>query len=156
MWKRKVQETSFPIFKIEGKETTRSGTFWSGWNASSLHWQIQVYRYLFRWLFFIRDDVLPETQKWIIRCIQDLQGLGRETTRYYFKMQTIWSRWRIPVQWTKNVHGREWNRVPNIHARQSATKWMSGKVPTNHRKWSWGYAASHWLIQWFLDIHGKS
>ena len=156
MWKRKVQETSSPIFKIKGKATTQSGTFWSGWDASSLYWWIQVYCYLLRQLFFIWDDVLFETQKWRIRCIQGLQGLGQEATHYYFKMQALWLRRRIPVKWTKNIYGREWNTIPNVHARQSTTKWTSRKVPANHHKWSWGYVASHWLIQQFLDICGKS
>ena len=48
MWKRKVQETSFPNFKIEGKMTTQFGSFQSGWNASSLHWWIQIYCHLLR------------------------------------------------------------------------------------------------------------
>ena len=60
--------------------TTRSCSFRSGQNASSLHWWIQVYHHLLRRLFLIWGDVLSQTQKWGIRCIQDLQGLGWKTT----------------------------------------------------------------------------
>ena len=151
MWKRKVQETSFPSFKIKGKTTLRSGTFQSGWNASSLYWWIQIYHHLLRQLLFFWGHALPQKEKWRITCNQTIQSMGQKTTWHHTEMQTIWS-WRVPVKWAKNLHGREWNWIPNVHARFSATKWMSGKVPVNHHKWSWGHVASHWLIQQFLDI----
>ena len=74
------------------------------------------------------------------------------TTWHYTEMQTIWSWRRVPIKWAKDLYDREWNWNPNIHARHSTTKWTSGKVPVNYRKWSWGYVTSRWLIQWFLDI----
>ena len=152
MWKEKVQETPFPSFEIEGTMTTQFGSFQSGQNASSLHWQIQVYCNLLRWLLILWGHVLPQKEKRWVRCIQAIQGLGRKTTQHHIKMQMIWSWRRVPIKWMKNIHDREWNWNPNVHARYSTTKWTSRKVPANHRKWSWGHAASSWLIQWFLDI----
>ena len=147
--KRKVQETSFPIFKIKGENTTRSCSFWSGWNASSLHWRIQIYHHLLRWLFFIWDYVLPQKEKWRICYIQTIQNMGWTTAGHHIKMQMIRLRRRAPVIWVEDLYGREWNRISNVHARYSATKWTSGKVPANRYKWSWDYVASHWLIQWW-------
>ena len=151
MWKRNVQETSFPNSTIESKATLRSYSFRSGWNASSLHWWIQVYHHLLRWLFFIWGHVLPQNKKWRIHCIQTIQSRGQMTTWHHTKMQTIWLRRRVSVKQAKGLYHREQNRISNVHARFSTTKWMSGKVPANHCKWSWGHVASHWLIQWFLD-----
>ena len=91
-------------------------------------------------------------KKWRIHCIQTIQNLGWKTTQHHIEMQTIWSWRKVPIKWAKELHDREQNWNPNVHARHSTTKWMSGKVPANHHKWSWGHAASHWLIQWFLDI----
>ena len=152
MWKREIQEITLPIFEIKGNMTTWSSSFRSGQNASSLHWRIQVYCHLLRQSFLIWGNVLSQTQKRGIHCIQNLQGLGQKTTWHHIKMQVNRLRGRVPVKWTKVVLGREQNRTSNIHARFSATKWTSGKVPANHRKWSWGYVASCWLIQQFLDI----
>ena len=70
--KRKVKKTSFPNCKIQGKMTPRSYSFWSGQNDSSLHWWIQVYYNLLRQLLFISHNVLSQTQKWRVCCIQDL------------------------------------------------------------------------------------
>ena len=52
------------------------------------------------------------------------------------KMQVNRSWGRVHVKRAKGLFGRKQNRTSNVHARFSATKWMSGKVPTNHHKWS--------------------
>ena len=70
MWKRKVQETSFPNFKIEGKKTTWFGPFWSRQNVRSLHQQIQVYCHLLRRLLIFWGNVLSRKEKWWVCCIQ--------------------------------------------------------------------------------------
>ena len=72
MRKRKVQETPFPCFEIEGNTTTQFGSFRSGRNASSLHWQIQIYCHLLRWLFILWGYVLPQKEEWWICCIQTI------------------------------------------------------------------------------------
>ena len=98
MQKRKVQETSFPNFKIKGKTTTQFGSFWPGQNASSLHWQIQVYCHLLRQLLIVWGYVLPQEKKWWVHCIQTIQSVGQKTTRHYTQMQMIWSWRRVPIR----------------------------------------------------------
>ena len=70
MWKREIQEITLPSFEIKGTMTTWFGSFWSGWNASSLHWRIQIYHHLLRRLFIIWGYVLPQKEKWWICHIQ--------------------------------------------------------------------------------------
>ena len=55
--------------KIWGKETTGFNSFWSGWNASSFHWQIQVYHNLLRWSFFIWSNLLSQKEEQRIHSI---------------------------------------------------------------------------------------
>ena len=54
----------------QGQTTTWFGSFQSGWNASSLHWWIQVYCHIYRRLFILWGHVLPQKEKWWIHCIQ--------------------------------------------------------------------------------------
>ena len=69
-------------------------------------------------------------------------------------MQMIWLR-RIPVKWAKNLYGREWNWIPNGHARLFSTKWMSRKVPENHHKWSWGHDTGLSNGFWIYAVKAK-
>ena len=53
------------------------------------------------------------------------------TAQYKTKMQENRSWKGVHVERAKGLFDREQNQTSNIHARFSATKWMSGKVPTN-------------------------
>ena len=96
--------------------TSRSCSFQSGQNASSLHQLIQVYHNLLRWSLSFKSEeftAFKGYKAWAER------QLG--TT-----LMCRWFNWRrIPVKWTKVIYGREWNRIPSVHARFSTTKQIS-------------------------------
>ena len=118
MWKRKIQETPFPNFKIKGTKTTQSSSFQSGRNASSLHWWIQVYHHLLRWLLFIWGYVLPQKVKWRVRCIQQYKAwakhqlgttlnadnLIKEESSCQINRRLIWQTTELNIKHTCQIH----------------------------------------------------
>ena len=147
MWKRKIQETPIPNFKIKGTKTTWSSSFQSGWNSSSLHWQIQVYHHFLRWLLFIWGYVLPQKEKWRVRCIQQYKAWAKRQLGTTLKCRQF------------DQGGEFLSNEQKTYMAENKFEYQTympdspqQKVPANHCKWSWGHAASRWLLQQFLDI----
>ena len=61
-------------------------------------------------------------------------------------------RWWVLIQCTEGVHGRIWNRAPNLNARLFTTKWKSRMVPANHTEQGGIHVPLGWIKFRVLEL----